>query len=175
MCTPRPSILLVNTLGEGKMIEIDIQAIKSISKQRRRESKLSIKQVKLALQRNSLISHKMTSLEVSPSLNENSPITNRSRSSSSNSSASSSSSSEESDNISSVSSLKAEDFEFLAHSPSLKQCLQEEAIRVSSIKVFDSNGTPLHNRRISFQGGQLSSSKKPLEANLAKQMMRNLL
>jgi hypothetical protein len=41
--TPRPSILLLNTLGEGKMIELDMEALKSISKQRRRESRLSIK------------------------------------------------------------------------------------------------------------------------------------
>lgn len=30
--TPRPSILLVNSLGEGKMIELDINALKTISR-----------------------------------------------------------------------------------------------------------------------------------------------
>jgi hypothetical protein len=79
--------------------------------------------------------------------------------------------------LSTVSSLKPEDLDFLAKSPSLEQCLKEEAIRISNIKVLEN--TPVKVKAVRhqsrFSNVYPSSSKRPIEPRMAKQMMKNLL
>lgn len=166
--TPRPSILLLNKLGEGKMIELDLESLKRISLHNRRASRLGIKIanqiIKEERRKSILASYANNTLDLSPSQDHQAEKSHQE---------SVSEHSENSDCESSVSSLQAADFEFLAESPELKNCLHEEAIKVSSIKLAAT--TPKKClKRFSILAGE-SSSKKPLQSTVAKQMMKNLL
>ena len=70
--TPRPSILLLNKLGEGKMIELDLDSLKKLSLKNRRASRLSIKIanqiIKEERRKSILASYANNTLELSPSV-----------------------------------------------------------------------------------------------------------
>ena len=165
--TPRPSILLLNKLGEGKMIELNLDSLKKFSKENRRANRLSIKLANQIIneekRKSILASYANNTLDLSPSFDRQ--PANLEKSISENS--------EDSDSESSVSSLEAADFEFLAESPEIKKCLHEDAIKVSTIKLV--TNTPKKDlKRFSILAAE-SSSKKPLQSTIAKQMVRSLL
>lgn len=162
--TPRPSILLLNGLGEGKIIQLDLDALKSLSKKRRRESKLSIKAAQNVIQeeikKSSFAARINNTLEFSPTEIEEQSLE----------SSSSSSDDESSEILSTVSSLKPEDLEFLVDSPDIDKCLHKEAITVSNIKVFNSNSTPIKEH-----SPGTDSSPQPLQSTVAKRLVKDLM
>lgn len=160
--TPRPSILLLNKLGEGKMIQLDLESLQKMSKHNRNASRLSIKIANQIIKEERAKGSQLTPTVEPVARNPQDTVEY-----------SLSEGSDDSDAISSVSSLQAADFEFLAESPEIKKCIQEDAIKVSSIKLI--SDTPQRNmKRFSILGVE-SSSKRPLQSTVAKQMMKNLL
>ena len=163
---------MLNKLGEGKMIELDLDSLKQLSKENRRANRLSIKLanqiIKEEKRKSILASYANNTLDLSPSFDckaDSRFPANLEKSISENS--------EESDSESSVSSLEAADFEFLAESPEIKRCLQEDAIKVSTIKLV-ANTPKKDLKRFSILAAE-SSSKKPLQSTIAKQMVKSLL